>query len=150
MVVLTIRSLWSRGKAPGCHLIVGLLGTRVGQDVLEQINIFCLYRTSKYDLPVIQPVLSTGCCQIKWCVENNCILSTVCSVCRADALDSAVRDTDVPCFVNSAVLKDVLLSTVRKKKARQVIDMETKRELRKPWSSPHAGRYCTLAELGEV
>lgn len=74
----------------------------------------------------------------------------VCSVCRAEALDCAVLNAEVLCFVNPSVLKDVLLSTVGKKKARQVIDMETKRGLQKPWSSPHAGRYCTLAELGEV
>lgn len=83
-------------------------------------------------------------------MENNCIQPVVCSVCRAGALDSAVRNTEVLCFVKPSVLKGVLLSTVGKKKARQVIDMETKRELRKPWSSSHAGRYCTLAELGEV
>jgi hypothetical protein len=47
-----------------------------------------------------------------------------------------MRNTEVLCFVKPSVLKDGLLSTVGKKKDRQVIEMETKRDLGNPWSLP--------------
>jgi hypothetical protein len=140
VVSLIPLSLCFRGKTPGCNIIRGLLGTRVGLDVG--------HRTKNCQSSSLY-WLHHPCFKIQYSGKNICIQPLVCIICGANALDNATRNTQVPCGKTST-LKDVLLSTVGKTEAHQVIDMETKRELWNPWSSSHAGGSCTLAELGEV